>query len=108
MSEEHFFEEIKTKLNNNIELDENEIYNLIWEYEIASYKGEHHRWDQEMTSIVEFNNKFYAICWRRGLTEMQENSYYEQPIEVHKVERPITITLTEWVNAQNEVVTSSN
>lgn len=108
MIDEKFFEEIKNKLDNNIELDENEICELIWEYEIASYEGNHHRWDQKMTSIVEFNNKFYAIHWRRGLTEYQENSYYNQPIEVHKIERPITITLTEWVNAQNEVVTSSN
>lgn len=34
--------------------------------------------------------------WENGLTENQENEYYDQPTEVKKVTTEKTITVTEW------------
>ena len=35
---------------------------------------------------------------KRGLTEYQENAFYEQPYEVEKRTYEKTITVTEWIN----------
>ena len=98
---------IQFALDNNIPLDEDDLYRLVCEYEIQYFEGDNHRWQQEVTSIIEFNNKTYAISWMRALTEMQDSNFYNQPIEVHKQERPITVTLTEWIDNKKEIIASS-
>lgn len=99
---------IQDKLNNNEKLDEKELRYLVNEYGITSYPGENHRWVREETTIVEFNNKFYVIYWWSGLTEMQDDEFDSQPIEVTKIEKPITVTLTEWLDKDGEVMASSS
>lgn len=99
---------IQDKLNKNEKLDKEELCYLVNEYEEVTYHGENHRWVREETTIVEFNNKFYVIYWWSGLTEMQDNEFDNQPIEVTKIERPITVTLTEWLDKNGEVMASSS
>lgn len=48
-----------------------------------------------MTTIFKVSNRFFAIDWEQGLTECQENFYNEQPYEVIKKEKVVTVT--EWV-----------
>ncbi len=56
-------------------------------------KRENQRWFRNMTTILEFNNEFYAIDWGEGLTEFQENCYWsDKAYKVRKTERVITIT----------------
>lgn len=94
---------IQDKLNNNENLDEKELRYLVNEYGIASY-----RWVRKETTIVEFNNKFYVIYWWSGLTELQDDEFDSQPIEVTKIERPITVILTEWLDKNGKVMASSS
>lgn len=76
-------EEIYTKLQNNEKLSEEEIESLVWDGEqVYEEAGEEHRWQKEMFTVVKVKNKFYGICWMKGLTECQEHEYYEQPFEV--------------------------
>lgn len=61
---------------------------------IETVEGEDHRWDREMEDIVKIKDKYYAIPWRRGLTEEQENDYWDShPYEV----TPKTKTVTYYV-----------
>lgn len=76
-------EEIYKKLQNQEKLSEEEIESLVWDSEqVYEEEGDDHRWQREMFTVVKVENKFYGICWMRGLTECQENEYYEQPFEV--------------------------
>lgn len=74
----------------NGKFTEEELEDLAWcELEadikfINNEEGECHRWTQDMATIFEFEDKYYCLNWDRGLTELQENSFYNQPYEVEK------------------------
>lgn len=77
-------EETVAKLINGEKLSEEELSDLIEEFEIDRLYGEDRRWSRTNDSIIEIDKVLYAIMWEEGLTEMQENEYYEQPIKVTK------------------------
>lgn len=84
-------------LQNGENLREDDLRYLVWNYEIDRENGENRRWSRTVTSIVEIGGKTYSIDWEEGLTECQENSFYDQPIEVRKHEYEKTIKVTEWL-----------
>lgn len=65
---------------------------------VSEEYGENERWTRPVTTIVEVFGRYFRICWEEGLTEMQSNRYYEQPVEVtkHTYEKTIVVTVTEW------------
>lgn len=81
-------EELMRKFLQGKELSEGELSELD-DYAIKQFKGENRRWSQSIQSIVEFDGKFYAIDWERGLTENQENYFGDQPYEVIPVEKVV-------------------
>lgn len=77
---------------------EEEVKHLVWNEEVERENGENRRWTRNVTSIVEVDGKFYALDWEEGLTEGQENLYFDQESdEVELVETTKTITVKEWV-----------
>lgn len=56
------------------------------EYEIIDtiYDDELNRWSRNVQTIIKYKNKYYSILWEEGLTEYQDNGFYEQPYEVIK------------------------
>lgn len=78
------------------DLQEHELKKLI-DLSIDDIEGDIGRWTQYIESIIELCNRHFALCWERGLTEHQENLFYNQPYEVEKHEYEKTITVTEWV-----------
>ena len=102
-------EEIYEKLQNKEMLSEEEIESLVWDSEqVYEEAGKDHRWQKEMFTVVKVENKFYGICWMKGLTEYQENEYYEQPFEVgcenktEVVKKEIWKPINEISNDENE------
>lgn len=74
------------KLKEKIKLSEDEISTMVYELEkVYEEEGDEGRWERQMTTVVDLLGVQYAIDWSRGLTESQENSFYEQPYQV-KVE----------------------
>jgi hypothetical protein len=93
----HYDEYILNKIDSGENLDESELRNLRWEFdEVEIQYGENRRWSRSVRSILEIGGRYFALDWDEGLTEMQENEFYNQPIEVEKKEYPKTITVTEW------------
>lgn len=84
-------------LQNGENLREDDLRYLVWNYEIDRENGENRRWSRTVTSIVEIGGKTYSIDWEEGLTECQENSFYDQPIEVRKHEYEKVVKVTEWL-----------
>jgi hypothetical protein len=99
--EEHFEEIMVEKILNGEKLTEREIQELVLDYEVDREEGDNRRWTRSVTSIVQLCDKYFSIDWEQGLTECQENEYYNQPYEVVKHTYEKTITVTEWVTAED-------
>lgn len=92
-------QEFLNKFNNNEKFTEEELENIAYEKSELEYvdevEGERSRWDVPVSTIVKAGNRFFSIDWQRGLTECQDNWFDEQPYEVVKKEKVITVT--EWL-----------
>lgn len=94
---QHYDEYILSKIDNGEELTENELSEFCWNFNIVDVSyGENRRWSRSVRSIIEIGGRYFALNWEEGLTECQENEFYNQPIEVEKKEYTKTITVTEW------------
>ena len=63
---------------------------------VEEIEGDDHRWQREIRTIIDVDGQLYAIDWMRGLTECQENEFYDQPYKVKKVEKVITKTVVTY------------
>lgn len=91
-----------TRYDNNQQFDEYELQDLFHgEFDdeenielIEEQEGEHHRWNYEALNIYKIQKRFFQFYGFIALTEMQENYYDVQPIEVKPVQK--LIVTTEW------------
>lgn len=100
--EDKYTEEEKAvmKLKNKESLSEEEIRTLVREFEeMYREEGEDRRWSRYVLSVLKIDDELYAIEWDQGLTENQENEYFNQPypVELKEREKTITVTVTEVV-----------
>lgn len=89
--------EIEQKILNHEDLNEEEIDEYRW---IASpvfeEYGDIHRWFVHKTEIYQIQNKFFKFEFSRGLTELQEDDYFDcQFIEV--IPQQVMIQKTNWI-----------
>lgn len=91
-----FEKEMLEKIDAGIALKESELKELVFEFFICDEEGDQRRWVQGMFSVVELGGRTFGINWDRALTECQEHAFYNQPYEVKKTEKEITITKVTW------------
>lgn len=86
------------KIDNGESLTERELRAFVWEVgeEVDRDEGENRRWSRSVNVVKQVDERFFSINYEEGLTESQDNEYYEQPVEVVKHEYEKTITVTEW------------
>ena len=94
-------EELLKKIDSGEKLKKNDIREVL-EYEVESEYGDNRRWSRSVTTISQIGDRYFSTNWDEGLTEYQENEYYEQPVEVEKNTYEKTITVTEWVPVNNK------
>lgn len=99
---EHFDELMVKKIDNKEPLTEHELRNLVYEFDVDTEYGDNRRWSRTVTTIVELCGRFFSIDWEEGLTECQENEFYNQPIEVKKTTYEKIVTVTEWQPKETE------
>lgn len=87
--------EILNKIDNGEKLTGFELSELTCN-DIERECGDNGRWSRSVESICQIGDRYFSIVWEQGLTERQENEYYNQPVEVNKVTYEKTITVTEW------------
>lgn len=85
-------------LQDGEKLSNSDLSYLVYNFELDDERdcGENRRWSRSVCSIVELGGKHYSITWEQGLTENQENEFWNQPVEVEKHQYPKTIVVTEW------------
>ena len=94
---DHFDEIMVKKIDRGELLTESELRAVVFETnEIERNEGENRRWTRSVESIISMCGRYFCIVWEEGLTEKQENEFYDQPYEVAKVTYDKTITVTEW------------
>ena len=77
-----FEEKLLAKIDNKEKLSESEISDLAFYCTFDKEEGELRRWSRTITSYIKLNERFFKIEWEEGLTEYQEDGFYNQPIEV--------------------------
>lgn len=91
---------IATKIFSGLKLTEAERKYCAWG-EVGEYvdeiEGSDHRWTREMQTIFKIGEQYYSIDWMKGLTEMQENEYWDDPYKVKRKEEVITKTVVSYV-----------
>lgn len=70
--------------------------------EVDQIENDSGRWTTCMTTVFEIGGRYFAIDWDRGLTERQENEYWNQPYEVTKLRYEKTRVVTEWIPITEE------
>ena len=100
-------DEFVEAFDSGVEINERTLLGYAYGSEVE--EGENRRWSRSMTSIVEVKGRYFSIKWENGLTEYQENSCYDQPVELEKVEYDkiipeYTVHVTDWVDKKNGIV----
>lgn len=93
----HFEEIMVKKIDSGEPLTERELSEVVCEFAYDSDYGDNRRWTRTVTTIVKLCDRYFSIDWEEGLTEYQENEFYNQPFEVREETYEKTITVTEWV-----------
>lgn len=87
------YDEVVNKLKSGKKLNENEIATLVYEgFEVDEIKGDSYRWTQSIQTIINIDGELWEIDWQKGLTEYQENEFYNQPYRVVKREKQVIVT----------------
>ena len=92
-----FQKKILEKIDTGEELSESELSRLCYEHSIWDEDGDEGRWTRSVESVIELDGRYFSIIWDRGLTECQENEFWNQPVEVRKHTYEKTIEVTEWI-----------
>ena len=87
------YDETVNRLKSGEKLSEIELKTLVYDgIEVDEIKGYSGRWTQDVQTIIDIDGELWAIDWDRGLTECQENEFYNQPYRVVKREKQIVVT----------------
>lgn len=85
------YNEIVAKLKKGEKLNEREINTLVWDsVMVDEIEGDSGRWTQHIGTIIEIDGELWRIDWERGLTELQEDEFWDQPYRVKKIEKAVT------------------
>lgn len=95
-----FEKKLLAKIDSEENLTENELKTLVYEYEVESEYGDNERWTRPVDTISTLGGRFFKTFWHEGLTEYQEDEFYDQPVEVEKKEYDKTIHVVEWVTKE--------
>lgn len=87
------YDETVAKLKSGAILSEGELKTLVYDgVEVDEIEGDSGRWHRSVQTIIDIDGELWEIDWDRGLTEYQENEFYNQPHRVVKREKQIIIT----------------
>lgn len=64
---------------------------------IDRIEGANRRWTRTIKNIFKVEDRYFALEFEEGLTEMQDNMYYNQPYEVEKVFEEITTVVINYI-----------
>lgn len=92
---------VREKLESGMRLSEDELCGLAYGDEcdfaiVHEAKGKNRRWSRSMRTVLkdEETGTLWCVDWEDGLTESQEDEFYDQPYKVTLEQVPVTVTKT--------------
>lgn len=87
---------ITQKLERGIALTEDELEDFVfYGNEVYRDEGDLGRWSRHVSSVIaDDNGQLWCVEWEEGLTEMQDNGFYDQPYKAHLDKKPVTVIQT--------------
>lgn len=90
-------QEMLDLIDSGVKLSEEKLQELTFEFNtVEETDGGDRRWSRTVTSVVKLKERYFEITWEHGLTEMQENEFYNQPLEVELYEYEQVAVVKEW------------
>ncbi len=85
------------KYDSGEEFDEYKLAEMREAYkQVDETYGDRHRWTESVNTVFQVGERYFCLEWEKGLTELQENQYYEQPYEVYPVTEEKIIKITHY------------
>lgn len=80
--------EILEKIESGYVFEERELEELVYSGKVVDNQyGDKGRWTRSVYTIIQLEDRFFGIDWEEGLTESQEDLFYETSLkEVEKFE----------------------
>ena len=76
-------DELLEKVLKGENLSESELCDLAYEYPTFDVEnGDDRRWSKSVINTYKIEDRYFQLIWDKGLTEYQEDGFYEQPYEV--------------------------
>lgn len=73
-------------MSNKREFTTEEIREYVKDDAVSTESHDNGRWVEYMTTVFQDEHgDYYSVNWNRGLTELQEDDFYEQPVQVHPI-----------------------
>lgn len=74
--------EILEKIDSGYVFEEREIEKLVYSGKVVDNQyGDNNRWTRWVYTIIQLEDRFFGIDWEEGLTESQEDLFYETSLE---------------------------
>ena len=84
------------RFDDSDKFSERELSIMPWEMNVVeTIYGDNDRWTRPVQTVFEVQGRLFALDWEEGLTENQENEFFDQPYEVEK--RTKVIEVNEYV-----------
>ena len=78
---------------------EREAMDAVYEHEVDRKCEDDRRWSRTVHSIVELDGHHYSIDWDEGLTEMQDDEFFEGDYSEVRPQTTVTAqVVTRWVS----------
>ena len=69
--------------------------------EVTTEEGEDGRWTRGVDTIFKLGeDEYWCISWQKGLTEEQDNEFFDDPFRVKKIVK--TVQVEEWIAIDDE------
>lgn len=102
MSYEEKCEQIISKLKNGEQLSEEELSDIALENveglsDYIKEEEEDTRWYRLMNTFFKTDDdRWFCLVWEKGLTENQDNEFWEQPYEVKREVKEVVTKVNVW------------
>lgn len=91
MTEQEFLQ----RFDSGDKFNEGDLWDILYTFTFEEIEGDSGRWTQNVQTILEIGGRYFALDWRKGLTEHQESFVHDQPYEVTRKTRIIEETYWE-------------
>lgn len=93
-----FAAEVVRKIKDKEQFSEDEMAQMTWRLtELDRQYEDNRRWSRYCTLILLAHGRYIALDYDEGLTEYQENEYYEQPYFVKPMKKMIEVNFYERI-----------